>query len=464
MKFYLKKLINQCNQKLNNYFEHNINTEINQFKPDIIAIQDSQPAPLGRIVVWCICLLILSALIWSYIATIDIVASSQGKIIPVGSIKVVQSNSNGVIKEIHIKDGSFVNKGDVLFVLDTDSYLADQTALEKSYLAESIKNRRANSLLESINQQKIILPNFDDLDMSQSNKQMQISLFTEQYKNFISNNILLKEELKQKEHEQKGIIKNISQYQKTVEIMKSRVDMMTPLVQKKAISKLQYSEHEEKYIREENNLNLALTQQLQNKAEIDEIKEKIHASYITTKKENLLAAEESFNNLNKIKEELIKNEVLLKYSVIKAPVSGYIQELKYHTVGGVLESAKEMLKIVESGSDLEIETLIASKDIGFIKNGMPVSVKLDAFQFTKYGLVHGTVSNISEDAINDEKLGLVYPTKIKLKEKTIDIDGKKVKLTYGMGLVAEIKTGERRVIEYFISPITKHLDESIKER
>ena len=129
-----------------------------------------------------------------------------------------------------------------------------------------------------------------------------------------------------------------------------------------------------------------------------------------------------------------------------------------------MEQAQEILKIVEDKSDIEVETLVLSKDIGFVEKDMNVAIKVDSFLFTKYGLVHGKVINISEDAIKDEKLGLVYKTKIKLNEKTISIDGKSIELSYGMGVTTEIKTGTRTVIEFFLSPIMKTMNESINER
>lgn len=155
---------------------------------------------------------------------------------------------------------------------------------------------------------------------------------------------------------------------------------------------------------------------------------------------------------------------MIKYSKIISPVDGYIQELKFHTIGGVMEQAQEILKIVEDKSDIEVETMILSKDIGFVHRGMEVAIKVDSFLFTKYGLIHGTVINISEDAIKDEKMGLVYKTKIKLNEKTVHVEGKEIDLSYGMGVTSEIKTGTRTVMEFFLSPIMKKMNESINER
>lgn len=460
----IKKPFQYLHSKLESYFEHSINTDINNFKPDVIAIQDQPPSPTGRLLLWFICFIVFGALVWSCLATIDILASSQGKIIPVGSIKTVQANTAGVIKAINVKDGMLVKEGDVLFVLDIESAVAEKVSLEKAYSAELLKNIRSTAMIDSINNKAIKYPDFSDLNMLESTKLMQKILFEEEYKKFNSELSVLQEEINQKTHELAGVSKNIIQYKKTYEIVNKKLTLVKPLLDEGGISQFQYMEYQEKAIREENELNSYITKEMQLKASIEEDKEKYQSIYITTKREHLLAIEESYNNMNKLKEDIVKNEVIIKYGTIKAPVSGFVQELKYHTIGGVVEAAKEMLKIVESGADIEVETLILSKDIGFVRQGMPVAIKLDSFQFTKYGLVHGSVRSISEDAITDEKLGLVYPAKITLDRKDIDIDGKSVKLSYGMSLTAEIKTGQRKVIEFFTSPIVKHINESIRER
>lgn len=460
----IKKVFLFFNNKLEKYFDNSLNTEINNFKPAVISIQDQPPSPSGRLLLWFVCLIIFLAIGWSFIASIDIISSSQGKIVPIGSIKIIQSNSSGVIKEIRVKDGVFVTAGEVLVVLDTESAIAEKTSLEKSYEAELLKNIRSTAMLESINNLKIKNPDFSNINIPESTKLIQKILFEEEYKKFNSELLIIQEETNQKIHELEGITKNIIQYQKTYDLLNKKLNLVKPLLQEGGISQFQYMEYEERALREENDLNSYITKERQIKASIKENKEKYQSIYITTKREHLLAIEDSYNNMNKIKEDIVKNEVIIKYGNIKAPVSGFIQELKYHTIGGVVEPAKELLKIVEAGSELEVETFILSKDIGFVQKGMPVAIKLDSFQFTKYGFIHGIVRNISEDAINDEKLGLVYPTKIKLDKNYINIDGKNIKLNYGMSLTAEIKTGQRKVIEFFISPIMKHVNESIKER
>jgi hemolysin D len=458
----MKKLYKGLKNKIYHFFDVSLAKDVHQFKPSIVAIQDDPASPAGRIVAWILCIIILSAIIWSCVAKIDIIATATGQIVPVGSTKVVQAHIDATIKKINIKEGEFVKKGDLLIELDDENYTSEKESLEKMLAAENVKYNRANAMLGYLDK-KIIekLP----LVMGKSiSSRIQEMLFEQEYKDLESSLSMLKELIDQKRYELESVVNNISHYKQTVNLTEIRAKKFKGLLDQKVSSELEYMEFDEKRIREKNELNSLISRERQTKANIKELEEKVKYTVIENKKRQLATLEESFNNINKITEEINKNEILIKYSKIISPVDGYIQELKFHTTGGVMEQAQEVLKIVEDKSDIEIETMVLSKDIGFVHKGMDVAIKVDSFLFTKYGLVHGTVINISEDAIKDEKMGLVYKTKIKLKEKSVNVDGNKINLSYGMGVTSEIKTGTRTVMEFFLSPIIKKMNESINER
>ncbi|WP_139144093.1 HlyD family efflux transporter periplasmic adaptor subunit, partial [Janthinobacterium lividum] len=149
---------------------------------------------------------------------------------------------------------------------------------------------------------------------------------------------------------------------------------------------------------------------------------------------------------------------------LTAPVDGTVQQLKLHTVGGVVPAAQALMQIVPRQGKLEIDAMLENRDVGFVQEGQAVAVKVDAFDYTKYGTVPAVVSSVSRDAIEDEKKGLVYAVKITLQQPSIVIDGRLVPLSAGMAVRAEIRTGTRRVIEYVLSPLVQHQKEALHER
>lgn len=135
-----------------------------------------------------------------------------------------------------------------------------------------------------------------------------------------------------------------------------------------------------------------------------------------------------------------------------------------HTVGGVVAEAQPILTIVPVEDVLEVEAFLENKDIGFVDPGQDAEIKVETFPYTKYGTLHATVTHVSHDAINDEKRGLIYSARVKMERATMRVEEKTVNLTPGMAVTVEIKTGRRRVIDYFLSPLIQYKDESLRER
>jgi hemolysin D len=149
---------------------------------------------------------------------------------------------------------------------------------------------------------------------------------------------------------------------------------------------------------------------------------------------------------------------------LTAPVAGTVQQLAVHTVGGVVTAAQPLMVIVPKENVLEVEAWLPNKDIGFVNVGQVAEVKVEAFPFTKYGSLPGRVIQVSADAIQDEKRGLVYATRVRLARDTLRMENRAVRLTPGMAVTVEVRTGQRRVIEYFLDPLIQVGRESLRER
>ncbi|PPU94417.1 HlyD family type I secretion periplasmic adaptor subunit, partial [Xanthomonas hyacinthi] len=161
--------------------------------------------------------------------------------------------------------------------------------------------------------------------------------------------------------------------------------------------------------------------------------------------------------------ELAKAGQRDRLMTLRAPVDGTVQQLAVHTVGGVVTPAQQLLAVVPQEA-LEVEATVLNKDIGFVRPGQPVTVKIESFPYTRYGYLTGKVVSVSHDAAQDENQGLVFPARIRLDGSTLAIDGVVVSMSAGMTLSAEIKTGKRRVIDYLLSPLKQHGGEALRER
>jgi len=196
---------------------------------------------------------------------------------------------------------------------------------------------------------------------------------------------------------------------------------------------------------------------------------------------------------NEHREEQVKAAERRRLQTLTAPVDGVVQQISIHTVGGVVTPAEPLMVVVPADSTLEIEATVQNQDIGFVRAGEPEEVKIDTFNFTRYGLLHGQVTNVSEDAVVRERppagsaagsgagggtsnsarssddpqtqaQDLVYTAHVSLDRTEMQIDDKRVKLAPGMAVTVEIKTGKRRVIEYLLSPLLRYKQEALRER
>jgi hemolysin D len=163
-------------------------------------------------------------------------------------------------------------------------------------------------------------------------------------------------------------------------------------------------------------------------------------------------------------QEVIKADQRIALQKLTAPLDGEVQQLAVHTVGGVVTPAQPLLMVVPAESNLEVEALVDNKDIGFVREGQPAEVKVETFPFTRYGTIEGRVSAVSKDAVPLDKRSLAYTARVNLNRSVIQVDGQALRLSPGMAVSVEIKTGERRLIEFFLSPLLKSRQESLRER
>lgn len=149
---------------------------------------------------------------------------------------------------------------------------------------------------------------------------------------------------------------------------------------------------------------------------------------------------------------------------LTAPVDGTVQQLQVHTVGGVVPAAQPLMQIVPADHSIEVEAFLENKDVGFVQEGQKAEVKIDAFEYTRYGTLSAKVRHVSHDAIPDQQRGLLYAAQVLLDRNNILIDGHLQPLAVGMSVNVEIKTGNRRMIEYILSPVLQHAHEALRER
>jgi hemolysin D len=257
---------------------------------------------------------------------------------------------------------------------------------------------------------------------------------------------------------------NIFRLEATVPIEIERAEVYKGLLEHEAVSRMDFLQAEAQRIDKVQELAGQKKQLQQDQAALGEAEKRFLAmasEFQQTKQAELSALETKAVSLA---QDVTKAGQRAGLQRLISPIGGVVQQLAVHTVGGVVTPAQQLLIVVPHDHPVEVEAQVENKDVGFVQEGQPVEIKVETFQFTLYGTIPGHVLTVSDDAVPVEKVGLVYPTRVNVDRATIQVEGKQVNLSPGMAVTVEIKTGQRRIIEYLLSPLLKSMNESLRER
>lgn len=435
-----------------------------EFLPAAEEIIETPAAPFGAVVIWLTTILLVLALAWAYLGQIDIVAVGNGRVSTEGSVKVVQSASYGVVKRITAQEGQRVHKGDVLVELDkttAEKELATTTQslniarAERDILRRLAMGNGADDIINSAgvsDEAKAVLREFtasqlalvgakeQALKGSIASHQRQLQ-FNQQTKAQLEGEV-------QKLKDRQAKVKQKLESANTIERIRLQNELDT-LEQRITNANSAATSQGQQVLQSQ--LTLAQAQS-QSQVSLAETNSSIGGQVIT--QEQRIAELE--NNLAKAKRAL-------EQTTITAPVDGTILALNTRTIGGVVNVAERIAQIVPDNDLLYVDVTLDNQDVGFVRVGQRVVVKVATYPFQRYGYLEGAVENISPDAIQDEKKGLVYKAKVKLSGANSSKKNR-LKLLPGMSVSAEITTGKRRIIEFFLDPLMTHVDDSLKVR
>ncbi len=446
-----------------------------EFLPASLALQETPVHPTPRVFMWVIMLFVLLAVLWSIFGRIDVVAVASGKLVPDSRSKIIQPMEVAAIKAIHVRDGQLVKAGNVLVELDSTVTDADIERLEQEKTSAELEALRFGALLaahaefekeSNVKKRSSIIPQLinSNLSIDQEKMQSELQWAIGEFDAYKARLLQFNASLNRREADKRAIESVVKKHQETLPITRQRETDYQNLLDKKFIAKHEYLELKTALIEQERDLIAQEERLAEIKASYTETLREKNQYTAETKRLWLDKLNEASQNKNVLVQDVIKAKSRGQYMTLTAPVDGVVQQLSVHTLNGVVTPAQALMVIVPQDGPIEVEAFLPNKDVGFVKENMPVEVKLETFSFTKYGTVDGEVISVSSDAIQDEKLGLVFGVRVRLKENTIMIDGRTVNLTPGMAATVEVKTTQRRVIEYFLDPFLRHTNESLRER
>ena len=423
------------------------------FLPAALEIQETPVHPAPRRAAWTIMALFAIALAWSYFGEVDIVAVAQGRIVVSDRTKVVQPLEAGVIRAIHVRDGDRVAAGQVLIDLDATNAAADRIGVDQQIAAARRDAARAQALLRAL--RTGLAPAVEPAT------QQQVSA---EWADISARLARLGAEAARREAEIATVREGVAKLQATFPLAQQREADIQALSTQGFVAGHAGQDRTRERIEIERDLAAQRARMKETEAALAESRQSKAAYLAETERSLNDRLAKAVLDQSQLQQQGAKTAQREQLTKLKAPVAGTVQQLAVFSTGGVVTPAQTLLVIVPDGAEVTADVVIENKDIGFVSAGQQAEVKVETFSFTRYGTLPATVSWVTQDAVNDEKRGAVFPATLRLGQATLDVNGKAVKLAPGMQVTAEVKTGRRRVIEYLLGPIQEALQRSAKER
>jgi hemolysin D len=472
-------------------------------------LQDSpfllkQSMKRSQLLLWLLIVSTVGGVTWACIAKIEESIPAQGKLEPQGQVKNIQVPVNGVIKQIRVQDGQVVKAGDVLLEVDPEAPKSQLKSLtevlktleqENQFYQSQLSGKGEAAVLANVPAQMYSLTKSRSSLLSENlflqgqldgsttqmalNAQEQLRLQTEQIESQSRVAAVqleinqIQEQIKQAEERRRNAQENLQAEEKILQDIK-------PLADAGGLSRIQFVKQQQtvdnkrsemvQFEQEKNRLAASITQTEAKVVNTVAVNRKDHTSQISLNLQKIAeidsqltkALVENQRKVSETKNQISQANQLLKYSDVKAPVGGTIFNLKATAPGHVANTAENILTIVPDNS-LIAKVTITNRDIGFVRPGMKVDVRIDSFPFSEFGDVKGEIISIGSDALPPTELQPVYtfPAIIKLSRQSLNASGKEIRLQSGMSLNANIRVRERTVMSIFTDMFVK-ASESLK--
>lgn len=433
-----------------------------EFLPAILEVTETPPSPTGRLVMWSILALFVVALVWSFVGHINEVAVAAGKVIPSGQIKTIQVKNKGIIKEINVEEGQLVQEGDTLIVLDPTTTTADYDSLKKRAAYYKLDIQRLTAELT----QQPFQPE-EDPDLEAHDLAAEMALYQSRTNDYRTQRQSREDVIAQRIAKLQATQASYEKYAEVLAIAQEKEARLEALSEQNAISQFQLLEQQRETIEYAKNAQAELDSINSIRAEIAEAQQNLANVDAAYHKDIMTALVEAKKEYYSVTESIKKAEEDSRLSVIYAPISGRVYNLNVHTLGGIVTDAQSLMQIVPEDTKLEFEVYADNKDIGFIKVGQEAEVKVETFNFQKFGMYKAEVQEISADAVNDpsdQMRNMKFKLILDPTSNDISVYGKPAKIEVGMNVSAEIKIKEKRIIDFFLDPFRRYTSEALRER
>lgn len=429
-----------------------------EFLPVALEVIETPPSPLGRLLLWVLAAMITIALIWAILGKVDEVAVTEGKVIPTGYTKIIQAEDKGIVKAIRVHNGQAVKKGDILIEMDTLIDAAELARLRHEVDFQSLQ--LARFLAERDGKPFICEEGkFDPEEIE--NQRLLYATRTREHRAQV---IVYEQGTQQLLASLRHNAVLINKAGQQLVIASDQLKRVKQLLAKDLISLFEVQRYQQETINYRQELSALREEQARIRHQIVENNSKLEQYRGEWMREIASGISESRRQLYQVSEELKKAQERIRLGTITSPIDGTVEQLVIHTIGAILTPAQPLMWIVPKATLLEVEAWANNRDIGYIRQGQSAEIKVETFNFQKFGTLPAIVKSVATEATEDERKGLIYKIIIVSSQDHFVHGEQKAYLRPGMAVTGEIQIRKKRVIEYFLDPFKTYMSEGLRER
>ncbi|HEY0332793.1 MAG TPA: HlyD family type I secretion periplasmic adaptor subunit [Stenotrophomonas sp.] len=434
-----------------------------EFLPAADALRETPLHPAPRLLLYLILLTAALVLLWAFLGRVDVISVAPGTVLANGRSKVIQSEITATVKTIHVAEGTPVRAGQRLLDLDPSLTEADLAKLANQRRAARMDQAYSEAMLAAIDND-IRTVATASLDMEAAERegfQARLDAGLEELRARLQQS---DSKLAQQQADATALRSSIALVRETLPISEEQAADYRRLLEGKFVAKHAWLERERLVLQQRREL--AIQRANLSRAEAAERETGQQRAHVVAQaRQSLLELQlESSRRIALLDEEIKKARRSNGLMHLTSPVDGVVQDLAVSAPGAVVTSAQPVLRVVPSGVPMEVEALVQNRDVGFIRVGQVARIKVDSYDFTRFGMLSGRIHSISRDVVPDTREGATYRVRIRLAPLAPGAALSPMPLSPGMTVRAEITTGRRRVIDYFLSPLESRLSESLRER
>lgn len=430
----------------------------------LLEINVTEPSRAPRLVLRAVCVLFAILVVWACVAKLDIVTVAEGHLVPQTAVKIVQPVESGIVREILVAEGDQVSAGQVLARLDPTVAGADRRSAQAQLALKRLELKRVEAQLAG---RALVRTTSDDAGIFaqvQADASARMRAQADAVRQEEATGRRMESELLSSRETLAKLERTLGSFEKTAAAYRK-------LAKEQLVGSLAAEEKQREYIEREQDLK-------SQEAYVDSLgaslaSQRARLAQIESRYRSELQAErvQLGNEVARLDEETLKQGFREGLLELKAPQAGVVKDLATTTSGAVVQPGTVLLTLVPIGEPLVAEVYIRNQDIGFVRESQDVRVKLAAYPFTKYGMLDGRVTTVSADASRQEKPDVAtssdsspFKARIQLSAQRLSSIGTTLPIAAGMQVQAEIRQGERTVLEYLLSPVQRIAHESALER